>query len=281
MRAWSVRLVVVSLAACGGGGGAGGDDTNNGGTDGPKPTDDAPKPTHHGLIDIQSYDAMNAPGTPTRGGQATAAFFAMGDYCTTTQVIGPCNVLACASGFPPGVSAGTVTLTGAAQPITLMPDPDKTYPAAPSTTPLFSGGETITYAATGADVPAFSGTLVMPSRATITSPPKPAAAATLEVPRSQDFHVTWSGGGSGQVQIGLFGSGTDPQRLICYFDASAGGGSVPTAALAMLAAGSGGFAMATTAFTEVDEGDWAVQLGAYFNAVWPDLAIVSGGATFR
>lgn len=276
-------MILLSLAACGGGDSSvDGNTAGDGGTDGAKPMQDAAKPTHHGFVDLQTYDAMNTPSTPTRGGQAIAAFFAMGDYCTTAQTIGSCSFLQCMNGFPTGVSAGTVTLTGAAQPITLMPNPDKTYTAVTSTTtPMFSGGENVTFAATGADVPAFSKSLVMPSRATITSPSKPAAAASLVVPRGQDYSVTWSGGGSGKVQVALFTLGTVPQRLICYFDASAGDGKVPTAALAMLSAGAGSFAMATTAFMEVDAGDWAVQLGGFFNAVWPDAAIVSGSAMFQ
>ena len=142
-----------------------------------------------------------------------------------------------------------------------------------SAEPLVTGGVSSTCAAAGADVPAFTKSITAPTKATITSPAKPATYLTIN--RSQDFSVSWTGGGTGQVQVALNSMEAD-QRLFCRFEASAGTGKVPAAALATLATGTGGFAMASLAHSVFESGDWAIDAQAYFNAVWPDNAIVSG-----
>ena len=262
------------VAACGGdddGGGGGG-----GGTD-------SALPLHRGYVSIQSYDAMNVPNMPTVGGYASAGFFKSDGYCTTLETIGPCEVASCTTTTPTGAtSAGTITMTGGLQPVTLAPSADKTYAQLMTMTKLFDGGETITFAATGADVPAFTTTLTMPGKATITAPAEPPANSPyLLVPRSQDFAVSWSGGGgSGLLQVALDSSSAD-ERLFCRFSVSARAGTIPAAALAKLPAGMGGFAMASIAEGEHLSGGWVVDVSGYFNAVWPDSSIVSGPATFQ
>ena len=264
-----MKIWLLVLAACGGGGGGG---PGGGGPD-------AQKPTKTGYVFLQSYDAMNLPGTPTRGGSASAGFYGTAGTCTGDQTVGACTVSTCTSTMQPtAVSAGVVTLSGAAQPIMLTPGTDKTYTAFMSMSPLFAGGESVVVSAAGADVPAFSKSITMPGKATITSPSKPAAGTFLAVSRSADFSVTWTGGGSGSLQI--FVSGTSG-RVTCRFPAGSDSAAVPAAALAMLPAGNGSFAMAAIADGEQDAGDYAVDVSAYFNAVWPDDSIVSGGATLQ
>lgn len=271
-------LALVFVVACGGddssGVGGGGDGGGGGGTD-------AAKPAHEGFVSIQSYDAMNVPSTPTRGGTASAGFFSSGNYCTTTQTIGACEVATCTTTAPPAVSAGAITITGAAEAITLTPAADHTYATFMASSPLFSGGESITFSAAGADVPAFSASITTPAKTTITSPAKPTPNAPyLNINRTLDMTVRWTGGGSGQVQVALDSSNAD-HRIFCRFEASAGSGTLSAAALMTLDAGLGGFAMASIAESEHDAGDWAIDVSAYFNAVWPDNAIVSGPTMFQ
>lgn len=268
-----MRIALILLVACGGGGG-----DDGGGDDGPGP--DAAPPAHSGFVSIQSYDAMNIPGMPTRGGTASAGFFTAGAACTTLQTIGPCKVQQCGSAPAGAQSAGTITITGATKPLSLVPGTDKQYVQQMSMTSLFNGGETITFAAAGADVPAFDVAVTTPTKATITAPAKPAAGVLLAVNRAQDFSVSWSGGGSGKVQVYLSGSAGSPS-LFCRFTASAGTGKVPAMALATLTGTSGAFAMASIGEAEKTAGDWGIEASAYFNAVWPDAAIVSGGAMIQ
>jgi hypothetical protein len=273
-------LALVLVVACGGddsggggGGGGGGDGGGGGGADGPKPT-------HAGFVAIQSYDAMNTPSTPTRGGTASAGFPASGDYCTTVQTIGACEVKTCTTPSET-VSAGAITITGAAEAITLTPAADHTYATFMTAMPLFAGGESITFSAAGAEVPAFTASITTPAKATITSPAKPTPNAPyLNINRTLDMTVRWTGDGTGQVQVALNSSNAE-HRLFCRFDASAGEGTLPTAALMTLDAGLGGFAMGSIADAEHDAGDWAIDVSAYFNAVWPDNAIVSGATMFQ
>ena len=267
-----MRYLFVLLAACGGGGGGGGDDVGS----------DAPlQASHSGYLQIQSYDAMNTPMMPTRGGTAGAGFWASGAYCTQTKRIDPCTVYTCVTTQPATVSGGTVTIAGAAQAITLMPNAMGQYDTFMVANPLFSGGETITFMTTGAMVPALTKAITAPSKATITAPAKPPTSSPyLVVNRGQDFTVSWSGGGSGKVQVALNSSMAD-QRIMCRFDASAGTGKLPSAALQTFAVGGGGFAMASITEEQAIAGDWAVDVSAYFNAVWPDNSIVSGPTMFQ
>jgi len=254
--------------------GCGGSGDDAAGDDGPG--SDAAAPSHTGFVQIQSYDAMNVPGTPTRGGSTSAGFYTAGSYCTTLQTVGACKVQQCMTTAPAGAqSAGTITITGAMKPLSLVPGADMAYAQQTSQTTLFGGGEMITFAAAGATVPAFSITVTTPGKATITAPAKPAVGAVLVVNRAQDFTVSWTGGGSGTVQVYLSDSA---KSLFCRFPASAGSGKVPASALGMLAPGSGAFAMASIGEATKTAGEWGIEATAYFNAVWPDAAIVSGGS---
>ena len=101
-----------------------------------------PSATHSGYVSIQSYDAMNTPSTPTRGGTSGAGFFSTGAFCMNLQTIGPCDVATCVTTPPPSVSAGTIMISGAAQAITLTPTATSTYNTFMTANPLFNGGET-------------------------------------------------------------------------------------------------------------------------------------------
>jgi hypothetical protein len=163
-------------------------------------------------------------------------------------------------------------------PLTLTPNAVMSYETFVTASPLFAGGETVTFAAAGDGVPSFSGSVKMPGKATITAPAKP--PQSLIVNRGADYTVSWTGGGSGLIQV-AFQSELADRRLFCRFDASAGSGTIPKEALATLHAGGGGYAMAAIARTTVGAGDYGVELSGYFNAVWPDNSIVSGPTMFQ
>lgn len=267
-----IHPVLLVLGACGGGGDGGGGDDIPGGAD-------APKPAYGGYLSIQSYDAMNVPGIPTRGGTASASFYTGAGICSVRETVGPCDVSHCMPGPPAGqTSAGAITITGAQQPITLTPMSDKSYAQFTTAASLFAGGESITFSAAGADVPAFSHTLTTPSKTTVTSPVEP--ATQLMVPRGAEYSVRWSGGRAGVVQVLLFASNPDI-RLLCRFSASGGTGNVPVAALMKLPVGDGGFAISAVNREAKVAGEYQVEVEAYYNAVWPDNSTVSGPALFQ
>jgi hypothetical protein len=263
-------MVAILGGGCGttaatgdGGGGSGGD----GGS--VQPT------TKSGGVTVQSYTATQATtGTALAAGDLSAEFEAASACPTTT--IGPCVLSSCGIPTATAESAGTITVTGALVPASISPAADKTYTAL-MTQPLFSGGETLTVTAAGADVPAFTHTLVAPAKITITSPAKPASASPyLMIDRSAGFSVAWTGGGASTVQIALLGGTGSNLDLSCHFPASAGSATIPASALAMLPAGTGGFAMAAIATDSLVAGDYAISLFGYYNGVWTDDSIVSG-----
>jgi len=255
--------------ACGGGGsGVDGGNGSDGGT-----TPDGVSATQFGSVFIQSYVAG-----PAVGGSASAVFYSSTGPCTR-MVLGECELDSCTDAPQTAVSAGMVTITGATKPIALTPAANHTYTPLSSTTALFGNGDPLTFAAAGADVPAFSHALVAPSKVTITAPVKP--ATTLTVDRASDLAVSWTGGGTGQVLVALLSGAQTGTSVYCRFAASAGHGMVPAQTLQHLQGGSGAFAMAAIDDAEVDAGMWAVHLEAYFNAVWPDDTIVSGPTTVQ
>ncbi len=112
------------------------------------------------------------------------------------------------------------------------------------------------------------------------SPAKPSSMSpSVIVNRTQGLTVTWTGGGSSQVRIFL-GGGTSTS-IQCEFAATAGAGTIPSSTLASLPAGMGIFSMGASGKTTFDAGDWRVDLQSYYDAVWPDGAIVSGVATLQ
>src|SRR5262245_11313624 len=177
-------VVAIALAACGGFGG--GVDASAGKT---------------GSITIQSFLAEQPPGTVVDGGAVFASFSANSSRCTR-DVQNECVVLECPTGAAPLASAGTLAIKGAAMPVSLPPNGDNSYTDVMSDSPLYAGGETLEFSATGGDVPAFSEAITAPAKAQITSPAKP--AQFLAVDRTTGFRVTWSGGGAGSVQVALF-----------------------------------------------------------------------------
>lgn len=248
-----MRYAVVLFAACSGSPDGGG-------------SPDAPLPANAGYTYI------------SHNGFASAGFFVGPGYCPASQRIGPCEVFQCTRTAPPAASAGAITISGASQPITLMPSVDKTYQTMNAPKPLFTGGELVTFAAAGADVPAFSKSLTMPSQIMITSPTKPSSSMIIN--RAQDFTVLWSGGGTGILEIGLVTTSSE-EAVFCRFDASASTGTIPSTALQLLPAGAGTFSMTSIAEAKHVVGDWLVDVEGYFNAVWSDASDALGGATFQ
>ena len=248
------RLAIFALAACGGGGGS-------------------VTILRNGAITAQSFSGEQPPGTVVDGGGVSASFAHDPSRCTR-DVQGECTVLDCPTGPGMLASAGALAIDGAAQPLSLAPNDDNSYTRVMSESPLYAGGETLAFSASGGDVPAFSESVTAPGKAQITSPAKP--AQFLDVDKTTGLRITWTGGGTGFLQLALFAGTTTTLSVSCRFPIEAGQGMIPPVTLTALPAGQGGFTMAAVAETELDAGDWAIALDAYYNAVWPDQSIVSG-----
>jgi hypothetical protein len=213
--------------------------------------------------------------------------------CTETTH-GPCTVDDCtlggggggtggggAGGAPAAPNAGDITLTGGARDVTLSPLTDGTYglDTAP-TNPLFVGGESITMAGAGADVPAFSQAVTAPSPIDLTAPVF--ATNNLTVDTASDLVLTWTGGTTGTTSLRLTGSDASSSvTVVCEFDASAGTGTAPTAALSPLQGLSNGTASINNLGTDtISAGDWQVLLSLSVMAT-QSTGMATGTATFN
>jgi hypothetical protein len=168
------------------------------------------------------------------------------------QTLGACRWRSCpypAYGYDPSVgltSAGTIAVGVPASSVTLVPGaqgPDDygyTDLTAPGDGGAFAPGTSFTISATGATVPAFAGTVVMPEDIRFTAPVLLAAASPSDFPtfaivRSLDLSFAWNGGSLGDVLILLRQSAAQGSTEIsCTFAASAHGGVIPAALLSAL-----------------------------------------------
>ncbi|HEY5926896.1 MAG TPA: hypothetical protein VIV11_34655 [Kofleriaceae bacterium] len=257
-------LLVIALTACGSpdGGGGGGDDA---------PEPDAKQAAHFGAVTITSYAAM-AQGTPFQGGAATARFWT--DSCAV-EVQGECTISDCST--TNWVSAGPITIKTSTGTMMLDPGANNSYPTMSAQAPLYTGGEMIMVSGTGAAVPAFSGTLVAPSKPTLTAPPP----GNVIVDRSRDFTFSWSGGGSTDVWITMSATAMPYKAIACTFAASRGQATIPKAVLAALPAGTGSFGLNGYSISKREAGDWEVALQAFYSAVWPDGTLAGGPTTIQ
>jgi len=256
----------LALAACGGpAGDTGGDDDV---------AVDASVATHHGFVTLQQYDGT-VGGAPDLGGSIGASF-APRPECTS-QPTGPCVYTKCGPAATGYQSAGAITIAGLRSPVTLTPGAMNKYGAYSATAALYGSGEHATVSASGADVGAFTATLTTPRRATATSPIV-GDNDTLAIPRAHDFTATWTATPD-PIMVDVVGA--DGDALSCRFDGSAGSGTVPASALAMLSPGRGGYETFALTDTVVTAGDWDVTIRSYFLADWPDGSLAVGSAVLQ
>ncbi|HWZ90922.1 MAG TPA: hypothetical protein VNW92_18805 [Polyangiaceae bacterium] len=196
------------------------------------------------------------------------------------QVVGKCGVVLCdftngGDQLPaPGaaVSAGTITIGGTAPTFSVAYDAGTqlygTTPAVPKDRLLFAGGETITFAAAGADVPAFSASLVAPAPLTVTSPALPSGGFSLDT--SKDLVFEWTGTSTGLLTfnvrtVTVNGATAVASTFVsCQFETSALTGTIPTALLQKLqktdASTTGALSTDLSNTKEVPAGDFMVHL---------------------
>ena len=200
--------------------------------------------------------------------------------CAPTITSGACMFYAsCDTAPAPGVSAGTITISGGdlGTGTAVMADPnnfDEYDYTAPSS--IFSAGQTLTLVASGATVPAFGPvSVIAPPNVALTAP---AAASTgYTIATSTDLAVAWNSGQAG-AQVIFEGAanpmGQTQSYFVCTWDASLGQVTVPQAILAGLAGQSNGvlyYGQITT--TDVGVGGYMVSVNA--------LPFGAGSANFQ
>lgn len=196
-----------------------------------------------------------------------AAFIHTRSPATTTQTktIGPCVVETVGDGNSADeetLSAGAVHFAGGAKAIDLSPKSDGTYAPSTGSTPLWTGGETLTARGDGkGDIPPFTIPLTAPSRITLASP-TPSGGA-FAITRSAGFSATFTGSSSGVVVLS-FGATTATSAHIatCTFDVASGSATVPPAALAGFPAADGEFDFFVKQSEKARVNGWEVRFTA-------------------
>lgn len=206
---------------------------------------------------VPFFDTVMLNGTPPPSG------------CTATDM-GDCHLVQCP---PPATgdlgystivthhSAGTISVSGGPQAISLAPNSDGSYTTRQATQPLWNGGEMLAISGTGGEVPAFSANLIAPSAAMVSAPS--VNPNDLVIDRSKDLSLTWSGGGQATFFVELNAHSGDRPYVQCNFPGTPGHATMPAALLNMLPVGDGDFSGAFVSLTKIAAGaSWAVEVRA-------------------
>jgi hypothetical protein len=168
--------------------------------------------------------------------------------CERLATEGACVALACPTAIPSLSEAGALTATIGDAVLSATPEPSGLYLRIAAGLELVPGGP-VEIRASGAEVPAFSGTVVAPGVMSATLPATARRDATWTIP--------WSSPGATHVQLLLAGGGT---VVRCLTDASEASLDVAPEVLATLPAGSAVITLTALNRTEVAAGDFDVLL---------------------
>src|SRR5581483_903868 len=212
------------------------------------------------------YGVINVITNPFAADGGTIVSSAAASFENSCQLdpIGPCTSIACATTAMH--DSGTITIAGGASPQTLGYGA-MGYPNLNSAAALWPAGTHLTVSATGADVPAWNLSLVMPASVTITAPD---LTGMPTAPRSSDLAFTWQGG-SQSISVTLAQGKT---VIRCEFPAAGGSGSIPTAVLQQLATGKWSVSANALDRSIQPAGLWTV------NAVAANRALSSSGQLY-
>jgi hypothetical protein len=134
------------------------------------------------------------------------------------------------------ILAGTVTVSGGVQPVTVVPDDVFLYGVPGSNQEgLYAPGDAITVDIAGdGDIPAHSLTATAPLAVTIVAPafvPPEPQASRVTIDLSQDLIVEWINGSTGRIRVGIGSHDAFTERrtiLSCTADASDGQMTIPS-----------------------------------------------------
>lgn len=187
---------------------------------------------------MQDHDPLKS----TAGAYFLSDFPTLAALSCSTKDVGSCRISKCNAsdaGIAENVgthfvSAGVLSISGANKPISLEPRDAGGYLmySASYQGRLWDGGETLSLAATGAEVPAFSGkSIVAPDTLVLTSHD---STTVYDVDRTGTLNLAWLGGTSGTVSVDILVDTAVFFAIACTFPASAGSASLGPEVLAEL-----------------------------------------------
>lgn len=183
---------------------------------------------------VGTVEIASGIGAGSAAADATANFGAVSTFGPVVGTDGPCTIYGLAQNAP-GFSAGAITITGTASPITLNPSgaaPSVSYSTAGAVPkPAFTAGATLTFtAAGGPDVGAFTASVTAPATLAGYTPPTTLSRA--------GYTATWTaatGPTMWVILLAVDGSSGDGDGVICRVD-DTGSFTVPATTFAMLPA---------------------------------------------
>jgi hypothetical protein len=185
-------------------------------------------------------------------GSASLVRATFGDNGCSTSSVSGCTITTCAPAdlamTMRAAGVGTINVTGAASPITLMPQADGSYLPASFAFPIWGMNAKLTVSATGGEHPAFSTMLDGTTAVVVTNP---LTGGFIDIARNADFDVSWTGTSPGQVTVEIAAA---TKLLRCSYTVVANSGLVPRQALSQLPAGSGQMNLYVDSSATVDQG---------------------------
>jgi hypothetical protein len=189
-----------------------------------------------------------------------------GTVCAET-LVGNCRYQDCRPGIGSikGVPAGTITISkGTGADVVLSPDVDGFYEPYSSQNSTWKAGDPISIAATGATVPAFSGTLTFPEVVSVTGD-----VSSRVIDPTVPYEVKWT---PTDETVTVFltqwygNTPLDQANGICEFPGADGAGSIPAELLAKfdkgLASDQGGLLITHTSTKDATAGSYALRYEA-------------------
>jgi hypothetical protein len=205
------------------------------------------------------------------------------DPSTTITKIGDCWVERYTNAQTTWMSAGTLTVTGAKEPITAVEYLNGAYSVSVGNgvDAPYAAGATLTVHATGAAVPAFETSVVAPAALTVTGAGTLDGHGNVVVHQGEPLVVTWAPVQAPIVSVALT-QYTAASGIVasCMFAASALTGTLPADLIAQLTAGSdAGTAVEimSAVTTVVDAGPYAVRFSVSGPALEADGGLYAHG----
>ncbi len=220
------------------------------------------------VADVAAYSTQYQSGTQGLVAAGVYAYFYDRFADCTKSTVSGCSVVVCPAqrpAPPEAPAAGTLNFVGTRDGIVL--DPPYLYDPPGVQRTQFGPGASLTLKTTGgADVPAFSATVLGGPSVKLASPTIDGVNPVV-VARSAPLEITWTEGTFGEV-VGHLDQDTADQRIEvdCRFLATAGKGTIVTAPFA---AGPGQLDVRGETLTQVDSGDYRVTFRAFSNALTP------------
>ncbi len=238
-------------------------------TDGTTDAGDAFVPLRIGYV-----SATAATGYGSGIGEVQTTFFA--DIVETYAGCGRCvrregacviaTVDSVTSPFVDHLSAGTLTVSGGSMAAVSI-DPFAGYYLGTSEPGAhWMPGDRLTITAMGDAIPAFAGSVTMPSALSIMSP-RPDASGRITVDRTTGFSVAWSASATGYVLVEIFQQmGSTTAYVTCDFARSAGTATIAASMLTGFVAGPAGamqhVSVLAEDYVDVSAGGFTVRLSA-------------------